>query len=463
MLRLSSHPNYIMYTKYMSWQKKVIFGILGGIVLVLLLIIVVVKFGQKKEPVTVTYWGLWEPEEVMKPLISEFETAHPTIKINYVFQSQREYRERLQNALAAGRGPDVFRIHNTWLPMFRQELSPVPASVMSASEFEASYPPVMSYDFRLGGNYMAVPMMYDGLALYTNDELFNQGGKTVPTSWEELRKTAIELSVCDSADGRCTRGDKILISGASMGTTDNVDHWQDILGIIMMQNNVNLSSPQGQSAEESLQYFTIFNRADHIWDSTLPSSTSLFAAGKLAMYFAPSWRVFEIKNTNPKLKFSVHPLPQLPLDLSRGEKPTTWATYWAEGVSKKSKVSDAAWEWVKFVSSKDSLMKLYKTASGIREFGEIYPRTDMQASLVSAPYVGAIVSQADNARSWYLSGFTFDGPTGINSKISNYFADAINGINQGRQASEVTKTLSAGINQVLSQYGLATQIATPAN
>lgn len=447
-----------MYTNYMSWQKKLFFGLLGGVILVVLLIVAVAKFGQKKEPITITYWGLWEPEEVIKPLIAEFETVHPDIKVNYVFQSQREYRERLQNALSQGRGPDVFRIHNTWLPMFKSELSPVPFT-----EFESIYPPVVSYDFRLGSNYMAVPLMYDGLALYTNDELFDQGGKTIPTSWEELRKTAVELSVCDSVDGRCTRGDKILISGAAMGTADNVDHWQDVLGIIMMQNNVNLSLPQGQSAEESLQYYTIFNRADHVWDSTLPSSTSMFAAGKLAMYFAPSWRVFEIKETNPKLKFSVHPLPQLPLDISRGEKPTTWATYWAEGVSKKSQNTTAAWEWVKFLSSKESLTKMYQTASGIREFGEIYPRIDMQASLINAPYVGPVVSQVANARSWYLTGFTFDGPTGINTKISNYFADAINSINQGRQPSEVTKTLSAGVNQVLSQYGLATQLAAPAN
>lgn len=446
-------------------SKKIIGIILAGFVLAAVVALVIVKFPPKLKnknpvPVTVTYWGLWEPESVMRSVISDFETANPAIKINYIFQSQREYRERLQNALASGRGPDVFRIHNTWMPMFRTELASVPPEVYSASEYESTFYPVTRNDLQVGGNYMAIPLMIDGLALFTNDELFSQGGKTVPTSWEELRKTAGEMSVCDSEDGRCNSGDKILISGAALGTSDNVDHWQDILGVLMLQNNVNLATPVGQSAEESLQYYTIFNRADHIWDSSLPTSTIMFANGKLAMYFAPSWRIFDLQAINPKLKFSVHPIPQLPLDSARGEKPITWASYWAEGVSKKSTQGPAAWKWVKYLSSRETGQKLYQSAGNSRAFGEIYSRMDMQ-SLLSDPLVSPYATSAINAKSWYLVSNTFDGPTGINSKVNSLYAEAINEINQGKQTTEVTKTLSTGINGVLSQYGLATQIIPP--
>lgn len=442
-------------------SKKIIGIILAGFVLAAVVALVIVKNKTPVPvPVTVTYWGLWEPESVMRSVISDFETANPAIKINYIFQSQREYRERLQNALASGRGPDVFRIHNTWMPMFRTELAAVPPEVYSASEYESIFYPVTRNDLQVGGNYMAIPLMIDGLALFTNDELFSQGGKTVPTSWEELRKTAGEMSVCDSEDGRCNSGDKILISGAALGTSDNVDHWQDILGVLMLQNNVNLATPVGQSAEESLQYYTIFNRADHIWDSSLPTSTVMFANGKLAMYFAPSWRIFDLQAINPKLKFSVHPIPQLPLDSARGEKPITWASYWAEGVSKKSTQGPAAWKWVKYLSSRETGQKLYQSASNSRAFGEIYSRMDMQ-SLLSDPLVSPYATSAINAKSWYLVSNTFDGPTGINSKVNSLYAEAINEINQGKQTTEVTKTLSTGINGVLSQYGLATQIIPP--
>jgi len=408
-----------------------------------------------------TWWGLWEPNDVVASIISEYETAHPKVKIEYIFQSHHEYRERLQNALSQGTGPDIFRVHNTWIPMFKADLAPIPADVFSASAFESTFYPVAKTELRVGNSYVAVPLMYDGLALFINEDLFAAAGKTAPTSWEELRNAAIALSVCDSVDGRCGAGDKILISGASLGTTDNVDHWQDILLTLMLQNNVNLNSPSGKAAEEALQYYTIFTRSDHIWDSTQPNSTTAFANGRVAMYFGPSWRVHDILATNPQLKFSVHPLPQLPLDPARNEKPIAWASYWAEGVNKKSINSKAAWEFVNFLTSSETLQKLYQQAvSSGRAFGEIYPRVDMADLLKTAPYVGAYVTDAPNAKSWYMASSTWDGPTGIDSLLSKYFEDAVNGVNQGRSTTEAVGTLSSGVNQVLSRYGLVAASAS---
>ena len=415
----------------------------------------ILKATQKPQTVTLTYWGLWESESIIKPLIEEYQSAHPDVKINYIFQSPREYRERLQNALSQSKGPDIFRIHNTWVPMFKTDLSPIPSDVYSASAFESAFYPVAKSDLRLGPNYVAVPLEIDGLAMYVNDSLFSDAGLTPPTSWEELRRTAIDLSVCDSENGTCSSGDKILVSGVALGTADNVDHWPDILATLMLQNNVNLNSPAGRPAEEALQFYTIFNRSDHLWDSTLPNSTQAFAGGKLAIYFAPSWRVFDIQSLNRQLKFSVHPLPQLPLDPARGEKPITWATYWAEAVNAKSPYQKQSWDFLKFLTSSSSLQKLYQTASLTRAFGEPYPRGDMADQLKTAPYVGAYVSQAPSARSWYLASDTYDGPTGINSLLSKYFADSINSVNQGRSATEAVQTLNTGVNQVLSRYGLA--------
>jgi hypothetical protein len=83
----------------------------------------------------------------------------------------------------------------------------------------------------------------------------------------------------------------------------------------------------------------------------------------------------------------------------------------------------------------------------------------MADQLTNSNYVGAFVKQAPTAKSWYLASSTFDGGSGINSRLSVYFADAVNGVNQGKGLDEVVKTLSAGINQVLSAYGLVSPIA----
>lgn len=443
-------------------------GLLIGIFAIIVLVVLGVflfpkisKIFKKSAAVTLTYWGLWETDAVIKPLIDQYQLDHPNVKINYIFQSPREYRERLQNALSSSKGPDIFRIHNTWIPMFKSDLSSVPPDIYSASDFESVFYPTTKSDLRMGGNYVAIPLEIDGLALYINDDLFSQGGKTVPTDWTQFRQTATDLCVGQTDDGKCKPGEKILIAGAALGTADNVDHWQDIISLLMLQNNVNLNSPSGKPAEDVLSFYASFSSSIHVWDSTLPNSTQAFAGGKLAMYFAPSWRVFDLQAINPQLKFSVHPLPQPPIDSSRGEQPITWATYWVEAVNKKSPYSKEAWDFIKFLSSSDSLQKLYKSSvdSG-RAFGEPYALKSLSDTIASAPFVGPYIDQAVYARSWYLASNTWDGPTGLNTQLSKYFTDAINSTSQGQSASEALKTLSAGINQVLSRYGIVA--STPA-
>ena len=398
------------------------------------------------------YWGLWEPEEVMGPILSEFEASHPGIKVEYVMQSPQEYRERLQTALDEGKGPDLFRIHNTWVPLLRSNLDPLPSSVYSVSDYKNIFYPTTARDFQVGNDYVAVPLEFDGLAMFVNDTMFQNAGMSIPQNWEELRDAARILSQCESEDGSCTPSDsRIITSGVALGTTDNVDHWQDIVAVLMLQNNVDLNhpyTPDPKPAQDVIDYFNSFSRTLRIWDSNLPSSTNQFAAGKLAIYFAPSWRVFDIKTANPGLRFSVHPIPQLPVDIARGETPINWASYWAEAVNTKSPNKKQAWELIKYLSSSDTLVRFYQSAvQSPRAFGEPYSRTDLADILKNEPLVGAYVNQAPLARSWYLASSTHDGPSGINSRVSSAFSETIIGESD-------LQALEKEIGSILSDYGI---------
>lgn len=79
----------------------------------------------------------------------------------------------------------------------------------------------------------------------------------------------------------------------------------------------------------------------------------------------------------------------------------------------------------------------------------------MAPLLTDHPILGSIVSQAPDARSWYLQSRTFDGPTGINSLINKYFEDAVNAVNSRDTAVKVLPTVAQGVLQVLKQYGIA--------
>lgn len=395
----------------------------------------------------ITWWGLWEDSSVVTPLIDTYEASHPNVKITYVRQSQQDYRERLTSSLAKKTGPDIFAFHNTWVPMFRNDLDSVPPGVMNPADFAKTFYPIASSDMTSGSSLDGIPLEYDALTLYINEDIFNKAGKTPPTTWDDFRSVAKELTVVDD-QGVITQ------AGAAMGRTENVDHWPEILALLMLQNGVDLSNPTGKNAEDALTFFTVFATEDGVWNATLPSSTQAFAAGKLAMYIGPSWRAFEIEQQNPNLKFKTVPIPQLPKDNPQ-QPDVTYATYWAQGVWSGSSKKAAAWDFLKFLSTQDSLTKLYQNEAKIRSFGEPYSRTDMANLLTSHPILGSIITQAPGAQSWYLASRTFDGPTGINSQMISYFADAVNAVSDGKSTPDkVLPTVASGVQQVLAQYRL---------
>jgi len=389
---------------------------------------------------TITYWGLWEPESVMTGLIEEFEEENPKIKIKYIQQNIVDYRQRLQSALASGSGPDIFRIHNTWLPMFINDLAPVPNDLASSLSLETNYYPVLRESLFSGGSYYGIPLMFDSLALFYNKDIFTQHQLSPPQDWDQFRQVANQLTIRND-EGR------ILQAGAAIGGVSNVDHWSDILGLMMIQNGAPIAGPYGTDAQQALDFFTIFTRRDQVWDETLPDSTRAFAGGKLALYFAPSWRIINLNELNPDLNFGVVPVPQLP---ERG--PVSWATFWAEGVSVRSEKQAAAWQFLEFLSKEESLERVFRAGSQVHYIGQLYPRIDMAGKLKQAPLLAPFLEQAPDSKSWYLSSRTAD--SGINDNIIKYFEDAVNRSLMGAD-SELETTVTQGVDSVLSRYQVA--------
>jgi multiple sugar transport system substrate-binding protein len=404
------------------------------------------KAVPQKDEVELTWWGLWEDPSIVKPLIDEYEAAHPKTKIKYERQSKEDYRERLTSALASGQGPDIFRLHNTWVPMFVKDLTPIPASTMTPQEFVNTFYPVAVTDLTISTGIVGIPLEFDGLAMFINEDLFTTFALTPPKTWDEFRTTATALTIIENRI--------VKQAGAAIGLTENVDHWEDILGLLYLQNGANPAMPGDERSKKTLEFYANLASEDKVWDAALPPSTVAFAGGKVAMYFGPSWRIFDIQKLNPSLKFKVVPVPQL--SKPETDPNITYASYWFEGVSNKSPGQSQAWDFLKFMSSKESLEKLYKNAAATRAFGEPYGRPDMRELLLADPYTGPFLEYAPNAKSWYLASRTFDGETGINSQLSKYFSDALDKVSKGDSGRSVT-TLDSGVAQVMKQYGIKTK------
>lgn len=443
-----------------------LFAAIGIIVIILIIVVIKVLVpalsSKKVTPVTITYWGLWEDSSVLQGLISEFEAKNPSIKINYKKNDKTDYRSRLAGRLTKDPDveevPDIFRIHSSWLPMFTDMLAPVPATTVTSLNLEQDFYSVYKNDLKIGNSYYAVPLMYDGLVLFYNKDLIQKGGVELPKSWWDLQTTAAKLTVRDEQGN-------IQIAGVAMGLTDNVDHWSDILGLLLKQNGADITKDTAENdakIKDVLSYYVNFRTKYQTWDETMPPSTQLFAQGKLAFYLAPSWRVFNIEDLNPGLAFEITTAPQLPTltDISAsatnaGANLTNihWATYWAEAVNSKSKHQKEAWKFIEFLASKDSLEKMYTAASQIRSFGEIYPRISMAEKLSSNPKLKPFLDTANTAQSGYLASNTND--AGLNSELSKYFNDAINSlVINNSDTTAIMTALKNGINQVVQKYHL---------
>ena len=260
-----------------------------GILIILILLIVTIVFVLAKlksnnssvesKKGEIVWWGFGLKKEVIQPLIDEYLSKNPMAKITYIEESPIDYRERLINSLLQEKGPDIFSFHNSWVPMFEDELDIMSKDVMTYDDYAKIYYPVIVGNMTTGAGVVGFPLEYDGITLYINEDIFSTAGKIPPRTWDQFRQIAQDLT---------TKNDKNIIiqSGTSLGITANIDFWPEIIALLFYQNKVNLYKPEGAGAEEALTFYADFYTFDKVWDTTLPSSTEAFANGKVAMFFA---------------------------------------------------------------------------------------------------------------------------------------------------------------------------------
>src|SRR5581483_8628603 len=51
--------------------------------------------GGQSGKVTLTYWGIWEDQNVMQPILDDFQKQHPNITVTYSRQDPKDYTKRL--------------------------------------------------------------------------------------------------------------------------------------------------------------------------------------------------------------------------------------------------------------------------------------------------------------------------------------------------------------------------------
>lgn len=365
-------------------------------------------FGRKGgggEAVTLEFWGT-EPAGNWSQIISAYQTAKPKVAVKYIAKDAAKYEKELIEALAAGVGPDIVVINNTWLNKHVNKLSPAPNSVMNPQIFKDTFADVASQDLVRSNKIYALPFYVDTLALYYNKALYNNAGLVnPPRTWEEFNGVVKQLTQKDDSGN-------IVRSGAALGTVANVNYASDILNLLMLQTGATMVAKDGQQALfdravnldgrsyspglAALDFYASFalsSKPVYTWHARLPNSLKAFTEGQTAMYVGYAKNLKTIKNSLSN--FGVAPLPQIKdsrKDVSYLD--INWANYQAGAVTQASAKKEAAWQFLAFAVSRNAAGTYLKTSY-------LPPaRKDLIEFTASDPALNVFAKQVLTASSW---------------------------------------------------------------
>ncbi len=330
-----------------------------GVIMILCAVMVFAGAGCKgpksNYKVKLDVWGTFDNTNVYNDSFAEYQNINENIEsIIYHKNTLESYKEDLLSALAAGNGPDIFMIHNSWIPDFQDKIEPVPEYMMTEQEFRDTFVDVVADDFVIDGQIYGVPLSVDSLALYYNKDIFNAAGLTrPPKTWKEFNEDVKILTKVDEFGN-------IKQAGAAIGTAD-VNRSMDILTVMMLQDGVDMSNRVNKQitfsgvvgsgsyvpSERALKQYTNFASAAspvYTWNKNQNYSIDEFFQGNVAMMINYSWHYDTIKAKNAKLNFAVADLPQKSFD-NVGEQ-TNFANYWSFVVAKNKQPTQSLEEGV---------------------------------------------------------------------------------------------------------------------
>lgn len=355
-----------MNTKTKSYLRKI--TILLTLVSVVFLSVGCNPPDPKQAKVTLKMWKPFVDSDKMNVLISMYKKENPNVTIEYTKKNIENYEGDILNSLAADSGPDIFSINSTWLPLYLDKVEPAPSATFSLKDYKDSYVDVVYNDLVRDGKIYGTALWVDSLGLYYNKDLLGTAGiATPPKTWNELERDV-------RAIGRQDESGYFYQSGVAMGTYQNVNRAVDIVYLLMLQAGVIPWSQDGRSPQfsstvnkggqtinpgvEGVEFYTSFanpSSPNYNWNSESDYSIDAFANGRAAFLYGYSYTRDQIDAKAANLNYDVAPVPQYNLN----DPSVNYSSYFAEVVSKKSAHKQEAWDFLKFISSKQALDAYY--------------------------------------------------------------------------------------------------------
>lgn len=339
---------------------------------------------------TITVWSPFDEGKIFQAISQKFLAANPTVTLDFKYvqaADAKDYEAQAINAIANGKGPDIWMVRSDWIPKNIDKSTPATVKGSTAAaiaQVKQSIAPNLVDLNTVDGKLYGLPFSGDALAIIYNQTLYGQLtnqmtgdqaklAQTVPASWADLKAQAALISQ--------SRNSLVTRSAIALGTASNTLAPSDTLSAFLVEGGVtNVLAADGKSvvfnlpqvslgttklpATDALGFYTSFatpGQPNFSWSENLGDPVQAFLNQKTVAIIGYYSTLRTILAKSPSFSITLDPLVQP--DPTPTSTRVDYGVTWSGVVNKTSPHSLLAWQYLGYLSNQ-GLLSQYATQAG---------------------------------------------------------------------------------------------------
>lgn len=303
------------------------------------------------------YLGQGSSDTAMKAVVDAFEAKNTDITVNRTSFAFADLGKSIVQGGIGGQVPDVAIVDVVDTQSFAS-LGLLQDVTDSMGSKESEFYPGPWSSTQVDGKTWGLPLNSNNLALYYNKDMFDAAGATVPTTWDELKATAKQL----------TTGDHVGIAMSAVKSEQGT--FQFLPFLWQTGGDLDTYATDGATALAYLKgLMDDGSMSKSVANYTQEDARTQFVTGKSAMMINGPWELANLKEAG--INFGVATLPKDKVAATGlgGENVVTFAG---------AKNAEAASKFLEFITSAEGAT-IY-----CNESGQLSARPDLAGKLDSS-------------------------------------------------------------------------------
>lgn len=298
---------------------------------------------QEKTTIQFASWGSKSEVDIIKPILHEFETKNPDIKVEFMHIPQN-YFQKIHLLFASNKAPDVIFINNLYLPVYANAQVLEPLKVKNENYYPQAIK-ALSWQNEL----YAIPRDVSSLVVYYNKDIFDKNEVNYPDenwTFSDFLKTAQKLTK-NGVYGVSFEEDPLFILPYLMSE-----------GGGFISDDLKSEIYDSEQSQKGLNFYSDLRKKYHVAplksESASATMAQMFLQGKIAMHLSGRWLTPKYTE-EAKFDWDTVPFPKG----DKGSIVALDASGWA--VVRASQHKKEALMLVDYLSSRQSSIKFIKS------------------------------------------------------------------------------------------------------